>query len=136
MTEKEKRHVFRQWRGLVNMKPHEIEDFLIRHGSDAGLSRGEAAGQGIRSGRDSARALIRMIPKLDGKRTFAQASEVWSSSDWAWAKAQVSFIRRFRGMALDVAARRNDPYRYTCGRPKRLLLALNLWGHKPGGKIA
>lgn len=112
---------WREWRSLVNMTPRELRAFLDKYGKVAGLSRAQAASQGIRSGRDSARALIRMLPK--GGRSYSQAEANWSAGDWKWARRQVSFIRRMSGSA---GALYDDK-----GRPTRKLLALLVWGHNP-----
>lgn len=136
MNDGEKRAVFREWRALINMKSTEIQRFLDEFGSEAGLSRSAAAAQGIKSGRESARALIRMLEKLGHKKRIGLALEKWDRGDWRWAKRQVSFILRMRGIAADVLSRGNEPYYDAKGRPKRLLLALNLWGHKPNGRLA
>jgi hypothetical protein len=136
MTEKEKRALFRRWRELVNMRVSELQRFLDEYGNEAGLSREAASKQGIKSGRDSARALIRMLEKLGGEKKVGLALERWNEGDWRWAKRQVSFIQRMRGTAADVMSRGNEPYYDSKRRPKRLLLALNLWGHKPNGRLA
>jgi hypothetical protein len=111
----EQRDLYNSWRRLVNMTAKEIEVFLEEpEGKTAGLSRTEAAEQGIRSGRDSARRIIKMKQK--------SVSE-WNKTDWDWAKRQVSFIRRMSGM--------QGPLYDTLGNPTRKLLALMVWGHLP-----
>lgn len=104
-----------EWRNLVNMSADEIEAFLkTPEGKRAGLSRSEAQQQGIRSGQDSARAIIRMKRK-DPRQ--------WTSAEWEWARRQVGFIKRMsgnRGKLLDDK-----------GRPTRKLLSLWVWGHAP-----
>ena len=106
-----------QWRSLVNVTAGELRRFLAEYGDEAGLSRAEAAAQGVRSGRDSARALLRMLER---------PAEQWSPSDWEWARRQVGFLRRMRGV--------RGPLRDAEGRPTRKLLALLLWGHNPEKK--
>lgn len=119
--EKRKRELYASWRSLVNMSPSEIRRFLESdEGSDAGMSESEASRANIRRGRDSARALLRMIPK---GRSYAAASENWSANDWEWAGRQVSFISRMRG---------NDgPLTESDGSPTRKLKSLLIWGHDP-----
>lgn len=119
----EKDELHKKWRGLVNMSGKEIQSFLDSdEGKEAGLSRKEAgkAGTGggkITSGRDSARAIIRMLdtPK-----------EKWTPNDWRWASKQVSFISRMKGASGGL---RDDK-----GRPTRKLLALKVWGYNPEKK--
>jgi hypothetical protein len=115
-----KQQVYDDWKQLVNMTPRELERFLARYGTVAGLSRAEAQRQGIRSGRDSARAILRMKPK--GK-SFASAERNWTEADWKWARRQVSFIKRMRGTA--------GPLYDDKGEPTRKLLSLLVWGHDP-----
>jgi len=102
-----------EWRELINVTPTELEGFLANYGIVAGLSRSEAASQGIRSGRDSARAILRMQ---------AKPVERWSTRDWDWAQRQVSFIKRMRG---------NVGPLWADDGPSRKLLSLILWGHDP-----
>lgn len=104
-----------EWSELVNMTAAELEEFLAApEGKVAGLTRTEAARQGIRSGQDSARAILRMKRK--------DPSE-WSWQDWDWAQRQVAFIRRMSAM--------RGPLYDAAGRPTRKLLSLMLWGHLP-----
>lgn len=110
----EQRQLLREWKTLVNMTERQLERFLDSPlGKRAGLSRSEAKSEGVRSGRDSARAIIRMKGK---------PSASWTSSDWAWAKRQVAFIRRMKG---------NTGPLMKDGKPTRKLGSLLLWGHKP-----
>jgi hypothetical protein len=113
--------VWYEWRALVNMTPRELQKFLGEWGDVAGLSRTEAKAEGVRSGRDSARALIRMLPK--GGRSVTQAEKNWTKTDWTWARRQVAFITRMRGV--------KGPLYDKKGEPTRKLLALLLWGHDP-----
>lgn len=106
--------LYLRWRAAVNMTADELQAFLREYGRVAGLSRIEAAAQGVRSGRDSARALLRML-----RRGVAR----WTDDDWEWAARQVSFIARMRGA--------RGPLRDERGEPTRKLLALKLWGHDP-----
>ena len=112
--------LYKEWEKLVNMGPKELEDFIDSdEGEEAGLSRKEASKAGakggkIKSGRDSARAIVRM---LNTKKSD------WTPNDWAWAKRQVNFITRMSGA--------KGPMRDEKGRPTRKLLALKIWGHNP-----
>jgi len=113
-TDQEKNDLYKKWKSLINMSPKEIEDFLdSENGEVAGLSKKDAEGP-IKRGRDSARAIIRMLqtPK-----------EEWSQNDWEWAKRQVSFISR---MSKVDGALKDEK-----GNPTRKLLALKVWGYNP-----
>jgi hypothetical protein len=118
--DKKDREDYKRWRQLVNMGPHEIQAFLdSQDGKKAGLSRKEAstAGAGggrITSGRDSARAIIRMKSK-----PFSE----WDENDKRWMRKQISFISRMRGNP--------GKLRDENGRPTRKLLSLKVWGHNP-----
>ena len=106
---------YKKWKKLINMSPSEIQSFLdSQEGKSAGLSRKEASKEGITSGRDSARAIIRMlkIPYKD-----------WTSNDLKWMKKQISFISRMKG--------NSGPLKDSDGKPTRKLLALKVWGHNP-----
>lgn len=116
-TDVDRRALWKEWRRYVNMTERELRAFLRDYGDVAGLSRSEARAEGVRSGRDSARALLRMIPK--GK-SFSAAEEGWSRNDWDWARRQVAFIKRMRGVSGPLTKG---------GRPTRKDLALRLWGH-------
>lgn len=114
------RRDYKRWRQLVNMGAKEIQAFLdSQDGKKAGLSRSEAstAGAGggrITSGRDSARAIIRMKSK-----PFSE----WDANDIRWMRKQINFISRMRGNP--------GKLRDEQGRPTRKLLALKVWGHNP-----
>jgi hypothetical protein len=82
--------------------------------SVAGLSRTEASKEGIKSGRDSARAIIRMKEK---------GRENWNKDDVKWMNRQISFVSRMKGA--------QGPLYDDKGRPTRKLLALKVWGHNP-----
>ena len=119
-VEDEKEETYKKWNELVNMSPKELSDFIdSEEGEEAGLSRKDArdagaGGRKITSGRDSARAIVRML-KRD--------KEEWSDNDWKWANKQINFISRMRG--------NEGPNRDEKGRPTRKLLALKIWGHDP-----
>lgn len=115
------RRDYQRWRKLVNMSPKQIQAFLdSQDGKKAGLSRKEAstAGAGggrITSGRDSARAIIRMKSK-----PFSE----WDANDIRWMRKQINFISRMTGNP----GKLRDEH----GRPTRKLLSLKVWGHNPG----
>lgn len=119
----EKRSLYKEWQKLVNMSGKEIQSFLDSdEGGEAGLSRKEAGkagagGKKITSGRDSARAIIRMLGTPMAK---------WTANDWKWAGKQVNFISRMKGA--------KGGMRDEKGRPTRKLLALKVWGHNPEKK--
>ena len=117
------KQIYRKWKKLINMSANEIQKFLDSdNGKKAGLSRKEAktagaSGNKITSGRDSARAIIRMLKK---------GFDNWDSNDFRWAKKQIGFISRMRGNA--------GPLYDKKGRPTRKLLSLLVWGHDPRKK--
>jgi hypothetical protein len=122
MTQAEREKLWPKWRKLVNMSASQIEAFMdTPEGQAAGLSREEASEQGIARGRDSARALIRMLPK--GGRSYEQAERNWNDNDWEWAKRQYSFNSRMRG--VKGALYDED------GNMTRKLTSLLIWGHDP-----
>ena len=118
--DEEKDSIYKEWSKLVNMGAKELQNFIdSEDGKQAGLSRKEAgkAGTGggkITSGRDSARAIVRMLDKK---------KDDWQAGDWKWANKQISFISRMKGA--------KGPLRDDKGRPTRKLLALKIWGHNP-----
>lgn len=120
MDDEEKDSIYKEWSKLVNMGAKELQNFIdSEDGKEAGLSRKEAgkAGTGggkITSGRDSARAIVRML----GKK-----KDDWQAGDWKWANKQISFISRMKGA--------KGPLRDDKGEPTRKLLALKIWGHNP-----
>lgn len=114
MAQKYSPEEFNRWRQNVNMSPRELERFMKQYGKTAGLSRKEASAEGIKSGRDSARAIISMKQKPVAK---------WNENDVKWMRRQNSFVARMRGA-------RGSLYDDK-GRPTRKLLALKVWGHDP-----
>jgi hypothetical protein len=106
--------VYEEWKKLVNMTAKELKDFMDEYGDEAGLSRAEASAQGIKSGRDSARAILRMKRKKKSE---------WNDNDWNWARRQVNFIKRMSGM--------RGSLKDSKGEPTRKYLALLVWGHDP-----
>lgn len=110
----EKDELYKKWKKLINMSGTEIDQFLdSEEGKEAGLSRKEASAEGISSGRDSGRAIIRMLDLPKDK---------WSDNDWKWAKKQVSFISRMK--AVDGPLRKD-------GKRTRKTTSLMIWGHNP-----
>jgi hypothetical protein len=111
----EDKDLLRKWKSLVNMSASEIKKFLATdEGKKAGLSRKEASSQGISSGHDSARAIIRMKSKPVSQ---------WTNDDWEWCRKQVNFITRMSG-------NRGKLYDED-GNKTRKHTSLLLWGHKP-----
>jgi len=112
------------WDSLVNMSASELQKFYdSEEGKEAGLSSEEAKEQGIKSGRESARWTIKMksTPKSG-----------WTAEMQEWAKRQVSFISRMKGV--------DGPLYDEKGNKTRKHLALLIWGHNPkkmseGGNI-
>jgi hypothetical protein len=109
------KETYSKWKSLVNMSKGELESFYnSKEGKEAGLSAKEAKAEGIDSGRESARWIIKMkdIPYTE-----------WTSNMWIWAKKQISFVSRMKGM-------RGDLYDDK-GNKTRKHLALLIWGHNP-----
>lgn len=110
--------VYREWKALVNMTKAELSSFLRDYGDVAGLSREEAKAEGVRSGRDSARAILRMKDKPKGE---------WTKGDWDWARRQVAFIKRMSGAQGALLEEKADGTLV----PTRRYLSLLVWGHDP-----
>jgi len=123
---KPKWETWAKWRTLINMSASEIERFLnSSEGKDAGLSRSEAKKEGgINTGRDSARALLRMIPNGG---SWKKALDNWSPLDWYWAGRQNSFNSRMRGMKPTT----RDPYVEKDGGLTDWYKSMLIWGHDP-----
>lgn len=118
LLESESSDDYSLWKKLVNMSVSELKKFLNSDlGKEAGLDRQEAklAG-GIKRGRDSARAIIRMKSK-----PFSE----WDDYDKEWMKRQISFISRMSG--------NKGPLLDDDGNPTRKLTSLWIWGHLPKG---
>lgn len=116
------KNIHTDWKSLVNMTASELEKFADSYwGKQAGLSRDEAREKGISSGRDSARAIIRMK-----KKSFSK----WTKQDWLWARKQVNFIKRFTTKKSETKRSPRHPL-WEDGEPTRYLLALLIWGHNP-----
>jgi DNA polymerase III sliding clamp (beta) subunit (PCNA family) len=118
------KETYTKWKSLVNMSKSELKDFYeSKDGKEAGLSASEAKEEGIDSGRESARWIMKMI---DVPYTE------WTSNMWRWAKKQISFISRMSGMKGDLY---DDK-----GNKTRKHTSLLIWGHNPeklknGGEI-
>lgn len=111
---------YSEWKRLVNMTKSELEKFYNSvEGKKAGLTTSQAKEQGIDSGRESARWVLKMkdIPYTK-----------WSSDMWRWAKKQINFIKRMSGMKGSLY---NDK-----GEKTRKHTALLIWGHNPEEKFA
>jgi hypothetical protein len=99
-----------------------LEKFLgTDEGKKAGLSPKEAkrAG-GIKTGRGSARAILRMRSK---------PLSDWSTEDINWLYRQISFISRMSGVEGPLYKTDKDGKRI----PTRKLTSLWVWGHVPPG---
>ena len=110
---------YSEWKRLVNMTKSELEKFYNSvEGKEAGLTTSQAKEQGIDSGRESARWVLKMkdIPYKE-----------WSSDMWRWAKKQINFIKRMSGMKGSLY---NDK-----GEKTRKHTALLIWGHNPEQKF-
>lgn len=109
------KELYQKWKSLVNMSASELERFMeTDEGKEAGLSRSEARAQNIKSGQDSAKAILRMKNK---------PVDDWNETDWEWAKDQVSFVSRMRGV--------KGPLFDEKGNKTRKHTALLIWGHNP-----
>lgn len=120
--ERQVRKDYARWKRLVNMPTETLKKFAgTEEGKKAGLTRKEAkkAG-GIKTGRSSARAILRMRAK-----PFAE----WTSEDINWMYRQLSFVSRMRGVEGAWSKRDN------AGKviPTRKLTSLWIWGHVPKG---
>jgi len=89
-------------------------------GREAGLSKSQAAKQGIKSGRTSAEWLLKMMPS---GTSFGKAVSTWTPAMWGWCRRQVSFISRMRGNQGALYDKQ--------GRKTRKHTSLLIWGHNP-----
>lgn len=111
----DKKETYKKWKSLVNMSYSELEKFYnSEEGKKAGLSSSEAKAQGISSGRESARMILKMKSTPNSK---------WTDSMWKWANKQISFISRMSGMKGDLY---DDK-----GNKTRKHTSLLIWGHNP-----
>jgi hypothetical protein len=109
------KETYEKWKKIVNMSKSELEAFYnSKEGKEAGLSPTEAQKQGIDSGRESARWIMRMkdTPVKD-----------WTPNMWRWAKKQISFISRMSG--------NKGKLHDAKGRKTRKHTSLLIWGHNP-----
>jgi len=121
MKKEEKVLLFPKWKELINMSATELKKYYnSADGLTSGLSLAEGKRLGIRTGRQSARALMRMIPT--GK-TLTRALNNWSAADWDWSKHQVSFISRMKKLP--------GPLYRQDGSKSKKLKSLLIWGHNP-----
>jgi hypothetical protein len=115
LTGSEKDKIYDEWSDLVNMSYEELKTFYnSKEGKEAGLSSDEAKKQGIKSGRESARWIFLM------KKT---SKKDWNDSMWQWARRQISFIKRMKGVKGDLHDKD--------GVKTRKHTALLIWGHNP-----
>jgi len=111
----DKKKIYAKWKSLVNMSYGKIKKFYdSKEGKDAGLSSSEASKQGISSGRESARMLMKMKTTPKDK---------WTDEMWKWANKQISFISRMSGMQGELY---DDN-----GNKTRKHTSLLIWGHNP-----
>ena len=152
---------FRKWVELVNMKNKELKAFLDSDWfKESGLTPAQAKAQGIKSGQDSFRSIIRMRKKLgltgpkdyikEGpqitNKYYEMALDKWSGpdnkvsalddrTDWGWMMRQIRFNSRASAFPYNKAAEgRKGPLvkkQKTQNQPSRKLLSLWVWGHDP-----
>ena len=116
---------WKSWRKLINMSLKELKDFYdSTDGKDAGMKQSDANKAGIDSGRESARWLMKMIPKGG---SYKQAEENWTPTMWKWCRKQISFNSRMRGMRKRMVG---NPFERD-GEMTRWLKSLLIWGHDP-----
>lgn len=115
LSDSEKSDLYQEWEKLVNMSATGLQSYYdSSEGKDSGLSASEAKEQGIKSGRESARWIIKMKKTNVGN---------WTPQMWEWAKRQVSFIKRMTGVPGELY---NEN-----GTKTRKHKALLIWGHDP-----
>ncbi len=109
------KETYAKWKSLVNMSYGELKKFYdSKEGKEAGLSTSEANEQGISSGRESARWIMKMKTTPKDK---------WTPTMWKWANKQISFISRMSGMQGELY---DDK-----GNKTRKHTSLLIWGHNP-----
>jgi hypothetical protein len=119
-TAKPRFETYANWYELVNMSASEIEKFLkSEEGDEAGMEKDDAKKEGIHTGSQSAKWLIKMIPIGN---SWESAKENWSPEMWYWAGRQISFISRMRG---------NDGPLEKDGKKTPKHTSLLIWGHNP-----
>jgi hypothetical protein len=118
--------VWNKWRSLINMTPKEIATFYnSKEGKEAGMGEREAMAAGLSNGRKSARYLMKMLES--GGRSYGRAVKEWPPLYWQWARKQISFILRMKGLRQRISG---DPF-YKDGKKTRWLMSLLIWGHDP-----
>jgi len=111
----EHNETYAKWKSIVNMSYGELKRFYdSKEGKEAGLSTSEANKQGISSGRESARMIMKMKTTPKDK---------WTDTMWKWANKQISFISRMSGMQGELY---DDK-----GNKTRKHTSLLIWGHNP-----
>ena len=118
--------VWKKWKQLVNMKASEFKSFFdSEDAKDAGMKQKDADEAGIDSGKESAKKLLLMIPS---GTSFKLASQTWTPDMWNWARKQISFISRMKGMRKRI---KGNPFEDEKGDMTRWLKSLLIWGHDP-----
>lgn len=111
----EQQEDYKKWNALVNMSYSELKDFYdSEEGQKSGLTAAEAKKEGIDSGRESARMIMKMLKTR---------KEQWTPTMWKWANKQISFISRMSGV--------KGPLYDDKGNKTRKHLSLLIWGHDP-----
>ena len=124
LSDENKKEIYKKWKSLINMSKSELEKFYnSEEGKVAGLTPQQAKSQGIDSGRESARWIMKM------KSTSVKD---WTPTMWKWAKKQISFVSRMSG--------NKGPLYDEKGNKTRKHTSLLIWGHNPkkkaqGGEI-
>jgi len=109
------KETYDKWKSLVNMTYSELNKFYeSEEGKEAGLSSKEADDLGIKSGRESAKWIMKM------KQTNVSD---WTPKMWEWAKRQISFISRMSG---NKGSLYDDK-----GNKTRKHTSLLIWGNNP-----
>jgi hypothetical protein len=118
--QKRRDHIYSEFHRLCNMSGAQVLSYAkTGNGKKSGLSRGEAAKQGIASGRQRPAQIAHL------KST---AKTAWTSADYSTAGHIVSFISRMLGAA--------GPMTDDKGQPTRKKMSLLIWGHNPGGSVS
>ena len=118
LLDSDEKQKYEHWKQLVNLSTTELKKFVDSGlGKEAGLNREQAKDSGgIKRGRDSARAILRMRAK-----PFSS----WDKTDKDWMGRQISFISRMTG--------NKGPLLDDDGNPTRKLTSLWIWGNAPKG---
>jgi hypothetical protein len=115
LSNDEKKETYKKWKSLVNMTYTELKKFYdSQEGKDAGLTTEKAKELGIKSGRESAKWIMKML-KTDVKD--------WTPTMWEWANRQISFISRMSGTKW--------PLYDEDGNKTRKHTSLLIWGNNP-----